>query len=651
MVQYKDTNKIPQLGGQIASVYEAFTKIVDEDDSRVRTIHVNLAETLFAIREFNSAATQYRWILSHGSWSESEKTPKSVTGGITVPQASLRAIAARYEALRQRNLVPGELTAKAAPQADRGNLDGQVKEWVSWIDQHADEAGMGGLDNFVFEANRVLYSQGQINLALERLNRFALKYPASKFAVPSASLVMDTVIASARSNGKWDEVVKTADTYIAVSEWAKSPFGKRVYAIAADSQFKLAESLASRKDHAGAIEQSKRLLSRYGSHDRAIDAMAVAANAAMAMNQRDQAISFYSQLAARPEKDVSLPALKTIAKIEEERFALGAAAQAHQNYLARAQLTSGDAQALRRRILSLAWMGGDASQLSQLLSQKPYCTGSLRADCERYGALVQLMGSKPSASVAFRNANKAPAHVRAIWATAALESFEQLLPGQRHQMIGVLAKHWPQTEAMAKFSLAPRLTKSIPKVFATDRELIRRSSQLVADERVILKRINQIRTMEEAAAVAARLPWTETRGLVLTQVGGSYEDLASGLKDLPAPKGLSKAEQKTYEQMVAKLARPFEQKAQTVRSQSRALLASSKTSLDASDLGWSGANYNTGTKEEIFRARWKQALSSQNWPMVAYFIQEAEKKGLLNRNELSNAKAVSLAVATNSEGS
>jgi outer membrane protein assembly factor BamD (BamD/ComL family) len=646
MVQYKDTNKIPSLGSQIAAVYEAFTKIVDEDDARVRTIRVNLAETLFAIREYESATNQYRWIIKTGSWSETEKTSKNVTGGITVSQASLRSIGARYESLRQRGLVPGELTAVAPSKKDRANLDAVISEWIVWIDEHASEVGMAGLENFVFEANRVLYAQGQINLALERLNRFALKYPTSKFAVPSASLVMDTVIAGKQ----WDEVVKTADSYLAVSEWSKTPFSTRVYAIAADSQFKRAESLASHRDHSAAIEQAQRLLSKYGSHERAIDALAIAANAAMAMNQRDQAVGFYTQLAARPEKDVSLPALKTIAKIEEDRFALSSAATAHVNYLNRAKLSSSDASALRRRILSLAWLGGDVSQLSGLLAQKPFCAGALRAECERYQALGQLMTSKrASDATAARNAQKAPEHTRAIWATAALENLDALSPNMRHRMIEVVSRNWNKTEAMAKFSLSPRLTKSIPRVFALDREAIRGSGTLVADERVILKRIHQIRSMEEGATVAASLPWTEMRGQVLTQVGGAYEDLASGLKELPAPKGLSANDQKTYGQMVAKLARPYEQKAQNVRSQARGLLDSSK-SLDAGDLGWSSANYNTGTRDEIFRARWKQALSSQNWPMVAYFIQEAEKKGLLNRSELSNAKAVSLALATNTEG-
>jgi hypothetical protein len=267
---------------------------------------------------------------------------------------------------------------------------------------------------------------------------------------------------------------------------------------------------------------------------------------------------------------------------------------------------------------------------------------------------VASAGGKASASQAqqfARAASRAPEHTRAIWATAALEGYESLSPSARHQLIAVIAQNWSRTEAMAKFSLTPRLTRTIPKIFAMDRELIQRSTQLQAEERVILKRINQIRAMENAASIAARLPWTEMRGQVLAQVSGAYSDLAEGLKALPAPKNLSSAENQAYAQMVAKLARPFEQKAQSVRGQARSLIASAKSDRDASDLGWSNASYNSGTKEEIFRARWKQALSNQNWPMVAFFIQEAEKKVVLNRGELSNAKAVSLAVATRTEGS
>src|SRR6185295_19041161 len=112
------------------------------------------------------------------------------------------------------------------------------------------------IEHFEFEANRVLYAAGEVRLASKRLRAFALHNPASKLAIPSATLAFDTTIAG----GKWDQVIELAETFVGVKEWKGSPFAKRVYVIASDAQYKKTETLASQKKPEEAIEQADVLL-------------------------------------------------------------------------------------------------------------------------------------------------------------------------------------------------------------------------------------------------------------------------------------------------------------------------------------------------------------------------------------------------------
>jgi hypothetical protein len=223
----------------------------------------------------------------------------------------------------------------------------------------------------------------------------------------------------------------------------------------------------------------------------------------------------------------------------------------------------------------------------------------------------------------------------------ALEKSSKLSFEQRHQAITLLASHWSQLDSLARFSMIPRVSASVPQAIAWNREFIQRSGRVQATEKSVNRKIELIRQLEQTATIAAKLPGSRIKVLALNEVAHAYEDLGIGLKQLPAPRGLRTADKLAYDQMLAQLARPFERKAVSARSKASLLIADS----DASNPRWGRANLDTGTRSEILKARWSEALSSGMWPQVAYFIQESEQKRLISRDELKIAKAYSLAAA------
>src|SRR5690606_31215300 len=153
----KKAPEVKALSRTLAGLYDAFTRLVPEDDPRIPGVHYNLAETLFSIDEYRDATRHYRWIVSHwGQWGKA-KLPSH----LTLADASLKAIGSRYEVLRSKRLIPGKLKASKMSEDDgdwSDGIDPLLAEWVRWVDEYVDEWGTKkeSVQTFVFESNRAL---------------------------------------------------------------------------------------------------------------------------------------------------------------------------------------------------------------------------------------------------------------------------------------------------------------------------------------------------------------------------------------------------------------------------------------------------------------------------------------------------------------
>ncbi len=675
------------LAQWLAPIYSAFTQIVGESDPRLRSIHANLGETLFAIKDYEGAAKSYRWIVEHYRFSETK------VGGISVSEASLKSISSRYEYLRTRNLIPGELKARALPKSDADKIDPLVAEWVEWVDAHARRSA-GAIDNFRFEANRCLYAQGKVNEATDRMKSFARKNPRSAFAIPSATLVMDTVIATQ----DWERLEALARELLSVSDWKGNAFYNRLYTIAADAKYKRVEQLSRSKQYQEALKEANEFAGHYSNSEHLADTLTLAGNSALALHNRTLAVQYYAKLAATTRgSQISAQATLKMARLEEERYGFTAAAGDYLAYLSLpaslTHLDAKEAQRLKRRVLVLSWLSGDPALLGRMLRDRSICDGRLGSECNRYHALTVLMGtgqvSPQTSAQAIRLAQSSAPDVRPIYAAIALENAGRMSMDTRHRMIHELAAGWKQLDELARFSLISRISTSVPRAFALDRESIPRSGRLQANERSLTRRLNLTREMESSATQAARLPWSRIRALVLNEVAWVYNDLADGIRHLPPPANIRRLDGRgrlAYQRMVDQLVAPFENKAQQIRSEAFRLAAqtgvesevydriasdllradprksatavvpkqsgAARATIDLSlvrdtdrDGSWRPVDLDSAEPAQILRAKWAEALERRQWAQVAFFAEEAREKSLLSPETIGVAKAVSIAYA------
>ncbi len=693
ILKNKANTEVRSLSVTLAAIYDAFTRIVDSSDPRVPRVHYNLAETLFAIKDYPGATEHYRWVVEHSAPDKWDS------------DSSLKAIAARYEVLHERQLTAKEITPRSFADNSTKALEPLLGEWINWLDIHAKhyfktmkksaKKPADRTEAFLFEANRALYAQGHILRSVERMKTFAEDHPSSEFAVPSASLVIDTYVTSA----EWDKTNRLALDFLDEEAWEGTEFNKRLVVIAADSSYKLIENLYNAKDYAGVIRDSEKFFKSYSASARFSDCLSLAGRSALALSDKEAAGRFFTRLIAEAPNSENVPeALLGRGLLAEERYEFASAAKDYRAYLSLIGKTksagSKESEALRRKTLILTWLAADDAELRIALNTPAICTESLATECDRYFALNALTaadraGSQPTTEDALGKVKDSSGENRTLWSAVALEGAKHLSFRDRLYLLRQVASGWEDADPLIKFTLIPYLSISIPRTFQINRMAMSSIAPLRANEKYITRRVEVIREMENAATKVMKLPWARIRAEVLNEIAALYIDLSRDLAKLPAPKNLAPEDLTAYEETIRKLVLPFEEKGQemrgkafeiasnfTIEEQSYARIAepffaenpsqakslkppvtSAKTMerrflLDLEFLmrfapsdDWK-ADPNSKklqkNPEGRIRALWTRAFQAKQWQQLAFFMREAHEKRLLPASTLSVLRALSL---------
>lgn len=638
IVKNRNATEVSSLSPILAALYDSFIQLVDEGDPRIARAHLNLAETLFAIRDFEQATVHYRWIVEHGDWTRRDERFPSLL------EASLKAISARYETLRKSGRIPTDLAALALSHSKEGEVDTPLKEWIGWIDRHlqiTDE----GVDGFAFEASRALYAEKRIRTAVERLGAFAERRPRSRFAIPSATLVIDTLIASEN----WDEVLLTAKRYRKIPDWSETEFSRvRLLTVASDASFKKIESLLRAGNPEGALALCREFLDAYPKGERLAEVLAIAGDASLALGRKDQAEAWFSKLIEQASESPQLgQALLARANLAEERFEFTTAARDFRRFflLKRAgttSLTEEKANALRSRILMLSWLSGDANELRSALGDASVCTESLSGECDQMRALAAVgdaaapqAGAAPGATrEALDRGRKGPKASRVAWFIQALSGARHLAFRDRNLAIRQISSGWNELDPIVQFSLLPILSASLPASLEMNRRMMDEVAPLRAEERYLTHRVDSIRELENAATAAMKLPSTRIQVEVLNTLAGVYSDLSDGLRKLGATPDLVTPFEKKEREL---LAQSFELGSRLsvedgilekvaarffAKNPEKAAGRASQEAPAAIDLDLYA---RLGGRGFAFYDRWAEAVRARAWNRIAYFMQQAQR--------------------------
>jgi len=178
------------------------------------------------------------------------------------------------------------------------------------------------------------------------MRRFAIENPKSKFAIPSATLVLDTYIASS----DWDKLNDFSMHLLQMEVWRGTEFSKRLYGLAADSDFKKTELLNDAGDFKGALEHAEAFLEKYPNSSRVTECLALCGQLSITLGDDKLASKYLTRLVHEtPQSESAVKALLSLAKIDEDHLAFSSASRGYQAFLA----VEGKIQSDKRNPLAL----------------------------------------------------------------------------------------------------------------------------------------------------------------------------------------------------------------------------------------------------------------------------------------------------------
>ncbi|MBC7386861.1 MAG: hypothetical protein H7301_11960, partial [Cryobacterium sp.] len=603
----------------------------------------NLAETYFGLSRYESSAQTYRWVARN--WVSEVKTVPGTA--ISAQAADLKAIASRYEALKEAHVVPSELKASASALVLKDSAKtALVREWIQWIDENASNGGQA-LAGFGFEANRTLYSAGFQDEAMERMKTFVARFPTAKQSVASASLVVDTWIARVR----WDHVEAEAAAFSKKSGWAKPTFGSEMGTQAAGAKYKRAESAFAAKKFDESATHATEFLASYGRSNLAVDANGIACNSFLNLGELAKAVDCFDGLAARfPKSPASVQALRTAARIEDDRMKFASASDHYLKYLDHVGrgLKADESLTIRKRVLLLARASGEASRMAAFASSKKLCAPKLQAECDLNLALASLTRSAaqsqdPHASL--KNMSRSRRELRAIYALSALEQWKQLDGRTLDGALKTLGSEWKNTDASVRYFLIARATKTLPAILVRDRAAIAKTG-MAANESAITKRMKLLASLEGRTGLIGSIPVTSLQAAALETVYLGYADLINDIRSIPVPEKAVASQKAEHLRLLTALTQPLVLKSRKIRDSFAILDLREKSGLDASNADQLfDAPAGKNASFDALRKEWSQAIHDENWSRVSFLSDEASEMKNLPANWSKAARAISLATA------
>lgn len=663
----KESDEVRTLSSTLSLLYSSFIDIVNPDDERVPKVHYNLAETLFEIKDYEGATQNYRWVVDN--W-RNDKT-------FDLKTASLRAIASRYEVLRNSKLIPGQLSPKPMTQDPTDAMPGPLEEWVQWIDKHEDayHSKDTAFENFQFEANRAMYAQGKINRSVQRLLAFAESNPQSTFAVPSASLVLDTLVTGA----DWEKTNLMANRLLRIKSWAASPFEKRLLTLAADSFYKGMEIAHKSGDFERTLKKADECIDQYSKSPRLVDCLLLAGKSALSINQPERADEYFQELIENhAETQPALVALLERAQIREKNFRFAEAAADYKRYMASSagkKLEEEKSRKIWERTLQLNWLSGNYAELSKLMSILPECKAALAEACGKYKvSLIAHQPTEESFKEAVVKAMDGRKDLRALWAVIGLKNIEKANFKDRLTLLTGLAENWDRLDTLTQFALLPDLSKVVLRAFEYNRKQIGQYATLKPNPKAIKHRVELIQETERVATKIMKLPWARIRAQVLSEIADLYVEFSTQLRSMPVPTSLEEGEKAAYEESIQKIVFPFEEKSSEIRRKAFELASNFGIEQESFDriaevffkespsqakelqlipeyrqtlaLDWDlltrlntqgfwkkvrsvkleQVHVTPENRPRILQSYWIKNIEAQNWPAAGYFLSEAQAK-------------------------
>ncbi len=666
-VKNKKADEVGTLNRTLNEMYGSLIAILEVGDSRIPKIHYNLAEAQFELGRFKESTSHYRWVIEKAS----SKDRKAL------PDVEVKAIASRYEELREQGSIPKEIKAWNLADDVILPLEGPVAEWITWVDSAAGSlaskpatspaASNDAFDTFAFEAVRTLYSQKRIVNALKRMTTTTANQPKSKFATAAATLVIDTYVVTQ----DWAKIVAYSEGLLKADAWKSSPFAATLRKSAADAFFKTVEFAYQAKKTDEVLKLSRELERRYPESARTADALFLAAQSAQAAQNRELATELFGRVMTRAQSTDPITrrtAVLARAQLMESSLDFEAALADYEAYL---KLDTQAPVGIQKKRIQLSWVLGK-SLPECAVPVTDQTSDEIRSECRKRDLLARLLKAQkekidttteegdeeadvdPDAKDRVKDALADSKETKAVSALLELRSYRKMAFRSRLVLVRAIAQNWEFLDPLSQIQALPLMNRLLPEVFAYNRGKLSKLVPLKKPSpQAIARRMEWIREFELTAAKVSTLPWTALRASYLAEMGKIYAEFVATLRELPLPQDLPEAEVRDYQKALAEIVDPFTAKAAELTKRAAELDGFKKMGSQGNeinedtlvdrfdDLRWLDPSRakKAGSLQKLWLGSWQKG----EWARVAFLTEELARATQISTSSQRGLRALLLA--------
>lgn len=577
--------------------------------------------------------------------------------------ARIRAMTARYDYFKDRGVIPKDLKPlPLSASAKKKPLPQDVAEWIRWVDEVAAlkiATQAETMDKLLFEANRLVYSYGDIDAAYKRMLQYIGLRPESKLTPPTCALVIDTLIESEA----WVATRTLSQKFQKMPNVAVGEFKTKLEVLEQDSHYKITQNFFKTKDYAKAMQFGKEHLELYPNTKRKVDILAMLGKSSLETKDEVGSLAYMSQvIELNPNHDTVGVAYFIRAQDHEKAFRFK---QAFDDYYKAYKLPADkrgfddkDLPALKKKLFILGLTSDEPSILKRIAEAPEFCgekgADDLRLECARFAATQALKGdAKKTAWEYVDMADRSPASVKSAWYAVALMKGNQLPNTVIKRVVEDMQKSFDKLDAMTQMEVLSSLNETVAALYDKKVETVEALSKI--DKRMnqmqgsIEKRVKETAGLENLAAALILVPAPEVRVRVLGRLSAAYQKVADELKEIPVPKGFAAEEADVFKQAIAGMLTPLYQKYEQLGQQTWDIAKKfglQTTWVDqvtneqmASDYADANIKWNVkeamleALPEEVRKSPWALAVKNrQERPMIFFFqlsnTPAAEKLGL-----------------------
>ncbi|HUP58752.1 MAG TPA: hypothetical protein VM598_14935, partial [Bdellovibrionota bacterium] len=486
---------------------------------------------------------------------------------------------------------------------------------------------------------------------------------------------------------KWEWAYGLCEELLKIEQWKKTEFHEKVLATAGDTSVKIVELHYKRGLYKDALARAQTFLQRFPKSRHRDDALLLAANSALALKDKRQALSFFEPLlkSGNAKPDTLALAYLTSTSVSEEVYDFKAAAAEMRKYMGVAGppnnlIAPDELRKARVKTLMLSVLSGDPKDLAVTLNSKVVCSSPRDVECERYQGVSVLLDqrkrvSRAATEEALSRINKVDPSNRVYFATVALEDRRGLSLEDNFKMFQYVQVDFAKLDWILRYNILTPLSTSVPDAVRQSRKQIKTMSKLKIAKAAIDKRVKLMTQLENSANKLLVLPSILIRVNVLNELANMYDDFLVELTHNAVPAGSGKVEREAILASINPITQPFTLKRNELRKKAFDL-ASENAVGDETFESVSTAFFNENpevaktlrpgwlpprrkpidvtildrvdpdggwNKTGSYKALVYAAIRDRDWPRAAFFMQEIENKSELSEPLYFVVKAAALA--------